>query len=168
MIQWLTMSNKINIRHWQSAVWDQVKEDHHYLKASELDKKLALLTSLTDKLSSTSHVGWDTALLKNKPKGVAAHAAPASTGGKHFLSCYLQVAAALPGTKVAVFDVDATFCNIPTCPEDWHLLAMVIEGLIYLNMWLNFGGTASPGVFGHIAYALICIFLVYGIDAILR
>ncbi|KAG6815561.1 hypothetical protein H0H87_000535 [Tephrocybe sp. NHM501043] len=26
-ICWLTMSDKINTRHWQSTVWDQVKED---------------------------------------------------------------------------------------------------------------------------------------------
>ncbi|KAG6905013.1 hypothetical protein DXG01_005615, partial [Tephrocybe rancida] len=69
---------------------------------------------------------------------------------------------------VSVFNVDSAFCNIPTHPEDWPLLAVLIDGLVVLDLCLNFGGASSPVVFGQVTNAIVRIYLHKGVDTILK
>ncbi|KAF5374531.1 hypothetical protein D9615_009073 [Tricholomella constricta] len=85
-----------------------------------------------------------------------------------FSDCFLLVADAPPGTEACVFDVDAAFRNIPTSPLDRTATALLINGLVHLDGRLNFGLSASPGIFGWVADAIVRIFLHKGIEALLK
>lgn len=76
-----------------------------------------------------------------------------------FADCWLLVSDAPAGTQVAVFDVESAFRIIPTQPCDWPALAVSIDGLIHFDFRLNFGAACSPGIFGHVANAIVQIFL---------
>lgn len=85
-----------------------------------------------------------------------------------FADCLLLVAKAPAGTQVAVFDVEAAFRIIPTRPADWPLLAVSINGLIHFDFRLNFGASSSPGIFGHVADAIVQVFRHVGANDILK
>ena len=54
----------------------------------------------------------------------------------------------------------------PTQPENWPLLAVLINGLIHFDFWLNFGALAAPGIFGQVTDTII--YLKHSIEAILK
>lgn len=56
-----------------------------------------------------------------------------------FSDCCLLIADAPKGTQVAVFDVDAAFRNIPLHPSVWKFICLLVDGLIHLDLMLNFG-----------------------------
>lgn len=85
-----------------------------------------------------------------------------------FAACWLLVAKAPPGSEVAVFDVDSAFRNIPTRPQDWLKLAVSIDGNVHFDFRLNFGAASAPGIFGHVADAIVAIYRHRGVDDVLK
>ncbi|GAW03118.1 reverse transcriptase ribonuclease [Lentinula edodes] len=85
-----------------------------------------------------------------------------------FANCYLLVADAPEGTQVAIFDVDAAFRNIPIHPSVRHLVCLFLDGLIHLDLMLNFGECSAPGIWGHVADAMVKILLHRGVEALLK
>lgn len=85
-----------------------------------------------------------------------------------FADCYLQVAKAPGGTQVAVFDVDAAFCNVSLHCETRRFIALFLDNLIFLNLCLNFGKRSAPGIWGRIANVMVKILLERGIEALLK
>ncbi|KAF8828457.1 hypothetical protein HHX47_DHR3000091 [Lentinula edodes] len=85
-----------------------------------------------------------------------------------FADCYLQVAVAPEGTQVAVFDVDAAFRNVPLHRSTRRFVALFLDGLIFLDLCLNFGKQSAPGIWGRIADVMVKILLERGIEALLK
>jgi len=85
-----------------------------------------------------------------------------------FPECFIRVAEAPVGTQVAVFDVEAAFRNVPLHPSVRKFLAVKIRDHIHLDLAGNFGASAMPGVWGHIADAMVKILLHAGIEALLK
>jgi hypothetical protein len=85
-----------------------------------------------------------------------------------FSECYLLVADAPRGTQAAIFDVDAAFRNVPLHPSARPFLAIMIKGLIHLDHVCNFGASPVPGIFGHIADAMVKIMIHRGIEALIK
>ncbi|GAW03260.1 site specific phage integrase family protein [Lentinula edodes] len=85
-----------------------------------------------------------------------------------FADCYLLVADAPEGTQVAIFDVDAAFRNIPIHPSMRHLVCLFLDGLIHIDLMLNFGERSAPGIWGHVADAMVKILLHRGVEALLK
>jgi hypothetical protein len=85
-----------------------------------------------------------------------------------FSACWLLVADAPQGTQAAVFGVDSAFRNIPVAPQDCVLTTLLIGILIHLDHMLNFGLRPAPGIFGHVADAIVQIFLFQGFDAVIK
>ncbi|KAF5343355.1 hypothetical protein D9758_014175 [Tetrapyrgos nigripes] len=85
-----------------------------------------------------------------------------------FSECWLLVANAPPGTQASVFDVDAAFRNIPIHLSTRNFVALMFDGLIYLDQCLNFGKASSPGIWGHVADAMVHILLHTGVEALIK
>ena len=85
-----------------------------------------------------------------------------------FSECYLLVGGAPEGTEAAVFDVDSAFRNIPVHPSAWPFLAMMIDNLIHLDLYSNFGASASPGLWGRVADVMAKILKSKGIQALIK
>ncbi|KAF5343279.1 hypothetical protein D9758_016311 [Tetrapyrgos nigripes] len=73
-----------------------------------------------------------------------------------------------PHSKASVFDVDTTFRNIPIHPSARNFVALMFDGLVYLDQCLNFGKVSSPGIWGHVADAMVHILLNSGIEAFIK
>ena len=72
------------------------------------------------------------------------------------------------GTQAAIFNVDAAFRNIPIHPSARRFVALMLDGLIHLNLMLNFGKRPAPGIWGHIADAMAWILKYKGVEALLK
>jgi hypothetical protein len=86
-----------------------------------------------------------------------------------FHDCYRLVAAAPPKTEAAVFDVDAAFRRIPLAPEDRPYLCILLkDGTVRIDHVCCFGCRSCPGIFGHVADAIVAIYYFAGIEALLK
>ena len=55
---------------------------------------------------------------------------------------------------VAKIDTESAFRNIPVHPHDWHLLSMMWQEKLYIDMFLPLGLRSAPKIFNCIADAL--------------
>lgn len=85
-----------------------------------------------------------------------------------FAQCYFLVAKALPGTQVAVFDVDSAYRNIPVHPEDQCHFCVSWEGQVYIDHCVAFGSASSAGLFGRVADCFVAIVKYYGAQQVLK
>jgi hypothetical protein len=85
-----------------------------------------------------------------------------------FSQCYLMVADAPEGTEAAIFDVDAAFRNVPTHPLARPFLACMIDQKVHIDHCLNFGASLCPGIWGHIADAMVEVCLREGVKDLIK
>lgn len=51
---------------------------------------------------------------------------------------------------LAIFDWEKAYRQIPVCPSQWrYLLILDLQGQLWLDTWVQFGGVAGCGVFGR-------------------
>ena len=58
------------------------------------------------------------------------------------------------GTLMAKFDLESAYRVIPVHPDDQHLLGMMWQGQLYIDMTLPFGLRSAPKLFTAVADAL--------------
>lgn len=89
-----------------------------------------------------------------------------------FEDCERLVTAALPGTQVAVFDVEAAHRHSPIAPEDQHFVCVmyVVNGVvqIFIDHAGSFGCSSSNGLFGCPGDAIIVIYKFHGVQDLLK
>jgi len=85
-----------------------------------------------------------------------------------FIECFLQVLAAPPGTQVAIFDVEAAHRRMPVAPEDRLHVCIRWKDQLRLDHCCCFGCSSSSGIFGRVADAIVCIYLFFLVQLILK
>jgi hypothetical protein len=78
------------------------------------------------------------------------------------------VADAPVGTQAATFDVDAAFRNVPLHPSVRPFLAVKVRDRVHIDLCGNFGAASMPGIWGHIADAMVRILMHRGVEALLK
>lgn len=58
------------------------------------------------------------------------------------------------------------FRNIPLHPSVHRFVAIMLNGLVHLDLALNFGERSAPGIWGNIADAMVEIYLHHGIHVL--
>lgn len=85
-----------------------------------------------------------------------------------FAQCFFLVAAAPPGSQVAVFDVDSAYRNVPIAPSEQAHFCISWKNQVYIDHCVAFGSASSAGLFGRVADAFVAIVKANGAQQVLK